>query len=76
MAKIETNLQTHLKTRPASDKKNESLKNLEKIKKMVGTVVLYICEPRNVNQALNTYKSQNKDRFVDWCPAMFKVGIA
>ena len=32
--------------------------------------------PRNVNQALNTFKNQNIKRFVDWCPAMFKVGIA
>jgi tubulin alpha len=31
--------------------------------------------PRNVNIALSQYKKQNKDRFVDWCPNMFKVGI-
>jgi len=32
--------------------------------------------PRNVNQALFSYKDQNLHRFVDWCPSMFKVGIA
>jgi len=32
--------------------------------------------PQNVNQALGIFKDQNKDRFVDWCPNMFKVGIS
>jgi len=45
--------------------------------KYMGCCLLYRGDvtPRDVNNSINTLKTKNKIKFVDWCPSGFKIGI-